>query len=475
MKKNLLKAAVILPFILSLGCNEPDSSSNTPPNTAPKVHLSPATSLAISTQALLAAQITKFQLNGIDDQGSLALGDTSTVSATLYSDASCATPIQNWSNGDAADSVLENIPITCSSLSLGKSSCTITNGNLEIGLSYYIQAKTASAQSPCSTLMSVGFQLGAANTLIGGNMGASNGYNMILNKDLDGNITSVNAGAATGFTYLFSFYDTATTAATVSVQSSVGSSVTAIVMDGNQGSFNYTVGTLTAATTDTLTITDQYGISMAAVINLHPSMILSGQGLSINGAQLNLPIVTGKSTTISVASGGIGPYTYEFLTPSVIGSTFADGVYTAGVALTGSYPTETIQVTDSTGAVATVNVQVSPHSYTINGNYSNFFINNRTSWTFTAAEDGALLATTGAQWRINGVVMSSSSSSATELDPSSGHIATINNCSITSGNLACALSANAATSNYFYFPVELLDSSGHILFSVVVFYLRQIR
>ena len=229
---------------------------------------------------------------------------------------------------------------------------------LWVGIFPITSIKTVSAQSPCSGLMSAVFKLVTVDTLVGGNAGVSNGYNVVLNKDINENITSVNAGSATGFKYSFRFYDTSTTVSTVSIQSSIGSIVSAPLMTGNQGTFNYTVGTLTTATTDTLTITNQYGDSIIAAIDLHPSMILSGQDLYTGGAQLKLAIVTGMSTTINVASGGIGPYTYEFLTPSVIGSTFVDGVYTAGVALDGKFPTETIQVTDSTGAVATVNVQV---------------------------------------------------------------------------------------------------------------------
>jgi len=108
MKNNLLKVTVLLPFILSLGCNEPDNSSNTPPNAGPKVHLSLATSLAISDKALLLEQLSSFQVNGLNSNGLIELEDASVVSAIIYSDASCSTPIQQWSNG-----AMEILPIRC--------------------------------------------------------------------------------------------------------------------------------------------------------------------------------------------------------------------------------------------------------------------------------------------------------------------------------------------------------------------------
>jgi len=110
---------------------------------------------------------------------------------------------------------------------------------------------------------------------------------------------------------------------------------------------SYTAGS-TGGVTDTIIVTDSMGnAATATVAVLAPLVITSGSGGTVT-------VLAGGQQALT-ASGGTGPYTWSLSTNNSGGSITSAGVYTAGPT-TGV--TDTVKVTDSTGASTTISVLV---------------------------------------------------------------------------------------------------------------------
>jgi hypothetical protein len=467
MKKKTItkKIILILPLFIVIGCSK-NQSSSIPSQSIIAPPVTDKSKLLISESSIIQSNNSSINVEDLDYSGNLNESDSSQVTAALYTDSGCTQAIQQLS-------------VSCGVLSQGQSTCEAPWLNQSVG-SYFFKAQSSSGLSSSCAPLSIGeLQISNIQTNVDGVIGQSNGYNIVTTADSEGNYYLASIETVTGLEYQIQINSSAIT--TTSVQSSIGSTVSSVILNNlNQSVFNYSVGLLTAATTDYITVTDQNGLNRTIVVNLTPSMLLSSPDLQFSN-QLTLNLVSGSTETISVLSGGTAPYTYTMSVDGGIGSTFISGVYTAGTVVGNTSVSEQLQVIDSLGNAATIFSQITPHIYSVNAIKSGgeFSITGTSSINLIAQKDSSSLATTIGQWSISGVMVVDQNTQiqlAGYTDPNDRAI--ISGCFITEdGNLSCSISTQGSdvtpTSDLFEAIVTLTDQNGTSIFNGTMLYSSQ--
>jgi hypothetical protein len=465
-KKIVQATSLMIPLMMGIGCNNSQSSNNSASPTANPTTQPTGTqeSLLIQTSAILISASSVLSIETADSNFNPITSDTSAVTATLYSDSACSNPVTTngfiFSQKTPRSSVaIEQSPfaITCSALTTGLSSCSANWPQINTG-SYFVQAQTSASGivSACSSLAINQLSLDGFASDVNSVIGNGNGYNL---TQTDSNNVSVQA--ISGLTYQISIFSSTTSALSENIQSSIGSTIVDQTVPGQDTTILYTVGNLTAAVTDVLTVTDEDGLNYSLSINLQPSMLVSFTGLESGQDSLQAEVDSGAATTFAVTSGGTAPYTYSIAQNANIGSTLdQNGLYTPGFTLNGT--SETVQVVDSLGNLASVQVEVFPNDYEL-------VSRNQSSTTTNLAmtENGNAIDSTLSQWTINGVAIVDNTTSVT-FSEGAGYSVTFTNCQIVSQALVC--DASATTMDTLVVPVGFVDTSGNNVFSSTFYY-----